>query len=61
MYQISGVCTHLGSSGSSGHYIAYCKHRENGNWYNFNDSSCRPCSKTDIYYGSPYLLLYEQI
>ena len=60
-YQISGVCTHLGSSGSSGHYIAYCKHRVNGNWYNFNDSSCRQCSKNEIYKGNPYLLLYEQI
>jgi ubiquitin C-terminal hydrolase len=60
-YKIMGVCTHLGSSGSYGHYIAYCKHRETGEWFNFNDSSCRKCYKDDIYGGSPYLLLYEKL
>ena len=60
-YQIIGVCTHLGESGSYGHYIAYCRHRENGKWYNFNDSSCSECNENDIYGGSPYLLLYERI
>ena len=61
LYQISGVCTHLGSSGPTGHYIAYCRNRQTGGWYNFNDSFVRQCDKNDIYYGSPYLLLYEQI
>ena len=60
-YRIIGVCTHLGISGSFGHYIAYCRHRENGQWYNFNDSSCTKCNKSEIYGGSPYLLLYEKI
>ena len=60
-YKIIGVCTHLGYSGSSGHYIAYCKHRESGKWYNFNDSYCGECNQSDIYRGSPYLLLYEKI
>jgi len=59
-YKIMGVCTHLGYSGSYGHYIAYCKHRETGDWFNFNDSSCRKCNKDEIYGGSPYLLLYER-
>ena len=60
-YKIIGVCTHLGHSGSYGHYIAYCKHRESGKWYNFNDSYCGECNQSDIYRGSPYLLLYEKI
>ena len=60
-YRISGVCTHLGVSGSSGHYIAYCRHKETGKWYNFNDSYCNECNINEIYNGSPYLLLYEQI
>ena len=60
-YSLFGVCTHLGYSGSSGHYIAFCKNKENGQWYNFNDSTCRSCSKDEIHRGSPYLLLYEQI
>ena len=61
IYQICGVCTHLGSSGPTGHYIAYCRNKLNGLWYNFNDSSVRQCDKREIYNGSPYLLLYEQI
>jgi len=60
-YRIICVCTHLGYSGSYGHYIAYCRHRHSTQWYNFNDSSVNKCSKNDIYGGSPYLLLYEKI
>ena len=60
-YKIIGVCSHYGSSGQSGHYVAFCKHRENGKWYYFNDSSCIECDKNRIYGGTPYLLLYEKI
>ena len=57
-----GVCTHLHSSESYDHYVAFCKHRETGEWYNFNDSSCKKCTnQNEIYEGSPYLLLYEKI
>ena len=61
IYQISGVCTHLGSSGPTGHYIAYCRNKLTGMWYNFNDSFVRQCDKSEINRGSPYLLVYEQI
>jgi len=60
-YRIIGVCTHKGLSGISGHYIAYCKHRLENQWYKFNDSQCEKCIKDDIYKDSPYLLLYERI
>ena len=60
-YRIIGVCTHYGRSGSYGHYVAFCRHRESGNWYRFNDSSFSKCNKSEIYGGSPYLLLYEKI
>ena len=60
-YQISGICTHLGASNNSGHYVAFCRNKSNGKWYNFNDSSVRQCNQRDIYGGSPYLLLYEKI
>ena len=60
-YRIIGVCTHLGYSGSFGHYIAYCKHRLTQQWYYFSDSSFRKCNASEIYGGSPYLLLYEKI
>lgn len=60
-YQISGICTHLGVSGASGHYIAFCKNEVNGQWYNFNDSTMRKCSENEIRIGNPYLFIYEQI
>ena len=59
-YRIIGVCTHYGYSGSSGHYVAFCKNKENNTWYEFNDSFCSECDKKEIYRGSPYLLLYER-
>ena len=60
-YKLVAVCTHMGYSGASGHYIAYCLNKINGNWYNFNDSSCRKCDKNEVYNYSPYLLIYEII
>ena len=61
-YQITGICTHLRNSGFFGHYIAFCKNKENEKWYSFNDSSCNEIKNNDeIYKGSPYILLFEKI
>ena len=51
-YKILGVCTHYGYSGRFGHYVAYCRNREN-NWYEFNDSMFSECSRSSINRGSP--------
>ena len=37
-YQLCGVICHLGESGMSGHFIAYCRQRINNMWYCFNDA-----------------------
>ena len=60
-YRIIGVCTHLGYSGSLGHYIAYCKNRKTNQWFKFNDHIISKCTGREIYENSPYLLLYEKI
>ena len=61
-YEITGVCTHLRPSGFFGHYVTFCKNKDNGKWYSFNDSSCNEIQyKDEIYKGSPYILLYEKI
>ena len=60
-YRLMAICTHIGSSGPTGHYVAYCYNKKEDTWYNFNDSSCRPCSKNGLNYNSPYLLIYEMI
>ena len=60
-YKLSAVCTHIGSSGAFGHYIAYCLDKKNDRWYKFNDSSCRISDKYELNGNSPYLLIYELI
>jgi len=61
-YKLLTICSHMGSSGSFGHYIAYCRHKENGKWYQFNDAFVSECRQEEIINGGdPYLLLYEKI
>lgn len=46
---------------NGGHYVAYAAN-PNGNWYCYNDSSCRDLSsnKPNIDTSSAYLLFYER-
>ena len=60
-FKLVAVCTHIGSSGAYGHYIAYCLNNQNGSWYKFNDSSCNMSDKYQLKGNSPYLLIYELI
>lgn len=60
IYRLIGVCTHLGSSGQGGHYIAFCKNTQTNKWYEFNDSKVTD-KNVNINQGSPYLLIYERI
>ena len=59
-YELISVCTHIGRSGNSGHYIAYCKNSYN-EWYEFNDSYVKKSNSNDIYSYSPYLLIYKRL
>ena len=60
-YKLVAICTHIGSSGPRGHYIAFCLDKINNNWYKFDDSRCKKCNIYDLNNNSPYLLLYEKI
>ena len=61
-YKLCAVCTHIGSSGQSGHYITFCLDKRNNEWYKFNDSSCKRIKdKSELKKNSPYLLIYEQL
>ena len=60
-YRLYAICTHIGKSGPSGHYVAYCRNNKDGNWYKFNDSSCSKSDLKDLNRNSPYLLFYELI
>ena len=62
-YELIGVITHLGPSGMSGHFIAYCRSPSDKKWYCYNDSQVNPCvdAKTEINSnGIPYVLYYQR-
>ena len=61
-YKILGICSHFGDSGSYGHYIAFCRNKQNSKWYKFNDAMVSECGIEEFKRsGNPYLLLYEKI
>ena len=62
-YELIGVITHLGPSGMSGHFIAYCKSPVDKKWYCYNDAMVSPC--IDVLSeinsnGIPYVLYYQR-
>ena len=60
-YELIAVSTHIGSSGSGGHYIAYCKNRNNNKWYKFNDSYVKETIFEEVNSYSPYFLIFKRI
>lgn len=68
VYLLQGVLIHSGSA-YSGHYYAYIKSFEDGNWYKFNDDTITPSSMVEIAKdsfslryssSSAYMLFYKQ-
>ena len=58
-YELIAVSTHIGRSGSTGHYITYCKKNENI-WYEFNDSSVSETKFDYVNSNTPYILIYKK-
>ena len=62
-YNLIGVVTHMGESGASGHFIAYCKSPINGSWYRYNDdlvSQVYNFKQEIIDYAMPYILFFQR-
>ena len=59
-YKLMAVSSHIGRSGNSGHYIAYCKDLSDNTWYEFNDSSVSHSKLEDVQKYSPYFLIYKK-
>ncbi|MCB0370987.1 MAG: hypothetical protein KDD45_16590 [Bdellovibrionales bacterium] len=57
IYELYGVTNHYGGLGG-GHYTAYAKN--NGKWYDYNDSSVRACSESSIGGSGAYILFYKR-
>ncbi|OUM68860.1 hypothetical protein PIROE2DRAFT_31589, partial [Piromyces sp. E2] len=56
IYNLYAISNHSGSTGG-GHYTAYVKN--NGRWYDCNDSFVSETSESSIVTSSAYLLFYE--
>ena len=59
-----GVITHIGESGVSGRFIAYCKDPITEKWHKYNDSivnEVKDFQKEVINFAMPYLLFYQKI
>ena len=62
-YELIGLITHLGESGMSGHFIAYCKSPVDNNWYCYNDAQVTKCVDPENEINScgiPYVLFYQK-
>ena len=58
IYDLFAVSQHFGGTGG-GHYTAVCKNYD-GNWYNYNDSSCSRTSASNVVSSSAYVLFYRR-
>ena len=63
VFQLKAVICHIGPSSMGGHFIAYCRHYKDNNWYKYNDSNVTKCmgNKEYLNIGMPYILFYEVI
>ena len=64
VYQLQSVISHIGPSSMSGHFIAYCRHPKNNEWYKYNDSivtKVQDFQNEVINYAMPYLLFYQKV
>jgi len=59
VYELYAVSNHYGSLGS-GHYTAYGKHRDDGNWYSFHDNFVKQISPEQVQTANAYVLFYRR-
>ena len=56
VYDLFGVCNHMGSS-FSGHYTAYIKNA-NSNWYEFNDQVITNIDRNKVITNNAYCFFF---
>lgn len=60
-FKLICIITHLGPSGTSGHFIAFCLIQDNNKWYKFNDSIVTESNFTEATKtGDTYVLFYQR-
>ncbi|KAM8883297.1 ubiquitin carboxyl-terminal hydrolase 15 isoform 2-T2 [Synchiropus picturatus] len=58
-YDLIAVSNHYGGMGG-GHYTAYAKNKDDGKWYNFDDSNVSPANEDQIVSKAGYVLFYQR-
>lgn len=59
VYDLFAVSNHYGGLGG-GHYTAYCRMPDNGNWYCFDDSHVSEISTDTVLSPAAYVLFYRR-
>eukprot|EP00117_Sycon_ciliatum_P009276 scpid28370/ scgid11633/ Ubiquitin carboxyl-terminal hydrolase 4; Deubiquitinating enzyme 4; Ubiquitin thioesterase 4; Ubiquitin-specific-processing protease 4 len=59
VYDLHAVSNHYGGMGG-GHYTAYAKNKETGDWYHFDDSSVKTVAKNVVVSKAAYVLFYSR-
>ena len=59
IYDLFGVCNHMGRSGDGGHYTANVLNA-NGKWYNFNDTMVSEIPKNKVVTTNGYCFLFRK-
>ncbi|XP_076860910.1 ubiquitin carboxyl-terminal hydrolase 15 isoform X3 [Brachyhypopomus gauderio] len=59
LYDLIAMSNHYGGMGG-GHYTAYTKNKDDGKWYNFDDSIVSPVSEDQIVSKAAYVLFYQR-
>lgn len=59
IYDLYAVSNHFGGMGG-GHYTAYGRHRDDNNWYRYDDSSVSTASSSEIVSRAAYVLFYKR-
>ena len=59
-YELYGVCNHIGGM-NGGHYYAYCKYKQNNQWYMYNDRNVKPINENEIVNKNAYCLFYNKL
>ena len=62
-YFLSGIITHVGQSGQTGHFMAFCRMSKDSKWYFYNDSVVKESKFNEINNNErkPYILFYQKI
>ena len=60
-FYLIGVVCHVGESGNSGHFFAYCRSHYQSPWFKYNDAIVSEIDETEIFRATtPYILFYHK-